>query len=93
MHCYSIGCVHEELGDAHQVLDCLQLQPQEVPVYGVAPYGLEEGKDGHMRARPAASEQNYLFGLKKKTLLKSLQMFKVRRKLDFASKTNSLNSL
>lgn len=72
MHCNSIGCVHEELRHAHQVLDCLELQPQEVPVYCIAPYGLEGRKDGQMKARPAASEQNYFFGLKKRTLLKSL---------------------
>lgn len=69
VHCNSIGCVHEELRNAHQVLDCLELQPQEVPVYGIAPYGLGESKDGQMKPTP---EQSYFFGLKKRTLLKSL---------------------
>lgn len=74
MHCNSIGCVHEELRDAHQVLDRLQLQPQEVPVYCIAPYGLEESKDGHMKARPAASEQNFLWVKEKNTSKKSLNV-------------------
>lgn len=44
VHGHGIGGVHEELGHAHQVLDRLQLQPQQVPVDGVALYGLGQGR-------------------------------------------------
>lgn len=43
MHGDGIGGVHEDVRHAHQVLDGLQLQAQQVPVKGLPADGLQKG--------------------------------------------------